>query len=72
MADNTARAREQIRGHRSAIREHIEKWRRYTTEYDKNFALKTISNAQAQIQKLKDRHPSLRSDSSQEDTWSPR
>ncbi|WP_037320355.1 hypothetical protein [Amycolatopsis orientalis] len=71
MADNTARARDQVEGHRKAIRDHIEKWRKYSDQNDKKFALKTIANAQGQIQKLKERHPSLRNDRSSEDQWRP-
>lgn len=71
MADNTARARDQVEGHRRAIREHIDKWKRYPQQHDKDTALKTIANAQSQILKLKDRHPTLKRDNSSEDTWRP-
>lgn len=71
MSDNAARARTKISSHRKAIADHIDKWRRYSQPYEKEFALKTIRNAQTQITKLKDAHPSLRHDNSSEDTWSP-
>jgi hypothetical protein len=71
MADNTSRSREQIKGHRKAIEDHIDKWHRYTSPQDKQFALKTVQNAQSQIEKLKSRHPSLAVDRDRLDTWSP-
>lgn len=71
MADNTARARQQLEGHRKAVKEHIEKWREYPDPKDKEFALKTIANAQKQIAKLKDAHPSLRSNDDGADSWRP-
>lgn len=64
MADNAARARDELYGQRRAIREHVDKYRRYTEKYEKDFALKTIRNAQVQISKLKSRHSSLSRDSS--------
>ena len=70
MADNTARARTQLDGHRRAVREHVRKWRDYPSAYDKDFAWKTIQNAQRHIAALKSEHPSLRSNES-EDTWRP-
>ena len=71
MSDNAARARTKIHSHRRAVAEHIEKWRRYNQPHEKEFALKTIRNAQSQIAKLKDAHPSLRYDNASEDTWTP-
>lgn len=71
MADNTARARDELRGQRRAVSDHVNKYRRYTDKTDKDFALKTIRNAQAQITKLKSKHPTLNHDSSWEDTWRP-
>jgi hypothetical protein len=71
MADNTARAREQLAGQRKAVSDHIAKWARYKEPHDKNFALKTIRNAQTQIEKLKKAHPSLAKVTEPEDTWSP-
>lgn len=68
MANNTAKAREQLEGHRRAVREHARKWRDYSAHQDKNFALKTIENAQRHIQRLKDAHPSL-SSNQREDSW---
>lgn len=69
MADNTKRAKEQVDGHRKAIRDHIAKWRAFTSQQDKDFALKTIRNAQGHISKLRSDHPSI--DSSSEDSWRP-
>ncbi len=43
-----------LEGHR-AIREHIEKYKRY--QRDKDFAVKTIRNCQEQIKKLRAKHP---------------
>lgn len=70
MADNTARARTQLEGHRKAVREHTRKHRDYPTQQDKDFAWKTIQNAQSHISKIKSEHPSLNSSES-EDTWKP-
>lgn len=70
MADNTAKAREQLDGQRRTVREHARKWRDYPAQQDKDFAWKTIQNAQRHIQKLKDDHPSLRSNE-REDSWRP-
>ena len=72
MADNTARARTEIRSMRRAVADHVAKWRRYTEPHDKQFAAKTVSRVQADIARLKQGHPSLRNDSSWEDTWTPR
>lgn len=71
MADNTATARKQLAGHRDAVREHIEKYRRYVEPYEKDDALKTVVRVQDEISKLKDRHPSLRYDTDPLDTWKP-
>lgn len=71
MADNTARAREQIAGHRRQIRGSVEKWKRYPEPYQKQEQLNTIENVQGHIRKLKDRHPSLKNDEAAEDTWQP-
>lgn len=71
MAENLARAREQLAGQRKAVEEHIEKWRRHTEPYEKTFALKTIQNAQGHIEKLKQKYPALSRDSSKFDTWRP-
>lgn len=65
MADDKAK----IEGQRRAIREHIDKYARYPHEQDKRTALKTIQNAQRQIESLKRRNPRL--GSSREDTWRP-
>jgi len=71
MADNAARARQELRGQRRAISEHVAKYQRYAQPYEKDFALKTIRSAQAHISRLKSSHPSLAHDSSWEDTWRP-
>ena len=46
-----------LEGQRRAIREHIEKYKRYPDQRDKDFALKTIRNCQEQIKKLRAKHP---------------
>lgn len=71
VADNTARARQELQGQRRAISQHVDKYKRYTQSYEKDFALKTIRNAQQQIARLKSAHPSLKHDSSWEDGWRP-
>ena len=71
MADNTAQARKSIEGHRKAIREHIDKYWRYTQDYEKEGALRTIRQAQDHIRRLKQDHPSLAADSDSLDTWKP-
>ena len=71
MADNTAQARKALEGHRSAVRDHIAKWRRYADANDKRFAEKTIENAHTHIAKIKSDHPSL-NQASAEDFWTPR
>lgn len=58
-----------VDGHRRAVREHIEKYKRYPSPDDKRTALKTIENAQRHITKLRHRSPSIAS--SYEDTWRP-
>lgn len=65
MADE----KDQLAGHRAAVREHVEKYKIYPNPADKNFALKTIRNVQAQIAKLIRRHPHW--PKSWEDTWVP-
>jgi len=60
--------RDQVEGQRRAIREHIEKYETLP-ERDKYTALRTIQNAQNQIQKLKSRKSSL--GYSYEDDWRP-
>lgn len=70
MADNTAKARKDLDGARKSVADHIDKYRRYTSQHDKDFALKTIRNVQARIKKIKDDHPSLRKDDNL-DTWRP-
>lgn len=69
MADNTSAARDKVNGHRRAISDHIDKYKRYKDENDKLFALKTIANAQQQIVDLRRKHPSI--PSSSEDNWRP-
>lgn len=58
-----------VEGHRRAIREHIDKYRRYPDPNDKNFALKTIQRVQGEIAALKRRKPTIRDSS--EDSWRP-
>ncbi len=72
MADNTARARQELSGQRRAIADHVEKWRRYTEDYEKRNALKTVERAQSEIRKLKSGHPSLRGERSWQDEWTTR
>lgn len=69
MADNTASARTKVDGHRKAIRDHIDKYKRYEDENDKRFALKTIANAQQQIADLRGKHSTI--PPSAEDSWRP-
>lgn len=71
MADNLSRARDKLEGQRRAVREHVEKWQRYTESYDKNTALRTIENAQRHIQNIKSDFSSLRYDNRPEDDWTP-
>lgn len=71
MADNLSRAREKLEGQRAAVREHIEKWRRYQEPYEKTTALKTIQNAQSHIAKIKDSYSTLKNNNKPEDTWKP-
>jgi hypothetical protein len=58
-----------VDGHRRAIREHMDKYRRYPAQQDKNFALKTIERIQREIADIKRRNPRIGSAS--EDTWRP-
>lgn len=69
MADNTARAKKELESMRSSVSEHVEKYKRYPDKNDKEFALKTIRRVQAEIQRIKAKHPSLQGSSW--DTWSP-
>jgi hypothetical protein len=69
MADNTAQARKSVDGHRRAIQDHIGKYKRYTQDYEKRGALRTIEGAQGHIRSLRNDHPSI--GSSWEDTWRP-
>lgn len=70
MAENTAKARDQLASQRQTVRTHAKKWRDHKESYEKEFAWKTIQNAQSHIQKLKNDHPSLRS-GEREDSWRP-
>ena len=56
-----------IQGHRKAVRDHIDKYRRYPEQNDKQFALKTIDRIQSEISKLKRRKSTLTD--SWEDSW---
>ena len=58
-----------LKGQRAAIRDHIFKYKWFTAQHDKDFALKTIRNCQNQITKILKKHP--HSPSSFEDTWKP-
>jgi len=58
-----------LKGQRAAIKEHIEKYNKYEIDHEKEFALKTIRNAQSQIKKILSKHPHWESDPL--DTWSP-
>lgn len=71
MADNTSRARQELAGQRRAVADHVTKWRRYTQDYEKQGAWRTVQRAQVEIAQIKSRHPSLQRDSSWEDTWTP-
>ena len=66
---SSADTRVKIDGQRRAIREHIEKFNRYPMKQDKDFAQKTIRNAQNQIHALRSRYPQIPADPI--DTWSP-
>ncbi len=57
-----------IKSHRKAIREHIDKYNSYTADQEKQFALKTIRNAQQQIADIKTKK---RFPDEWEDTWGP-
>lgn len=63
------RPQDKIDGQRAAIREHIDKYRRYPIPHEKEFALKTIRNCQKEIADLRKRSPHLKP--SWEDTWQP-
>ena len=70
MSDSKAEAENKIKGHRKAIREHIEKYRKYPHEQDKQFAVKTIQRVQTIIAGL--RKPYAKNiPASPEDTWKP-
>jgi hypothetical protein len=58
-----------LEGHRRAIRDHIDKYRRYELQREKDHALKTVQRIQGEIQDLKRRNPNA--SSSSEDTWRP-
>lgn len=70
MSDNTAQARKKLDGQRATVREHARKHRDYPQQQDKDYAWKTIQNAQSHISRIKSAHPSLNS-SSTEDSWRP-
>ncbi|MDZ7261256.1 MAG: hypothetical protein ONB05_04005 [candidate division KSB1 bacterium] len=65
MIDDKAK----LEGQRAAIREHIDKYKRYSEQHEKAFALRTIRNCQKQIAKIKSKHPHW--PSSWEDNWTP-
>ncbi|MFI5915145.1 hypothetical protein [Dactylosporangium sp. NPDC051541] len=62
-------AEKKIQGHRKAVRDHIDKYRRYPDPNDKKFALKTIQRVQGEITSLKRRKATIRD--SWEDSWRP-
>ena len=68
MGDNKD-AETKLAGQRKAIQDHINKYNVYAHEQDKNFALKTIRNAQQQIEDIKKRNP--KTSMSHLDTWKP-
>ncbi|TQK49894.1 hypothetical protein FBY35_0177 [Streptomyces sp. SLBN-118] len=62
----------QVEGQRKAIREHIEKYKRFKAANDDGAArtaTSTIENAQSHIEKLRRRKPSIASDPL--DSWRP-
>lgn len=67
MADE----REILESQRAAVREHMEKYRKYKDSAPEavSMTLRTIRNCQAQIEKIRGRHPHW--PSSWEDTWTP-
>ncbi|MFK7766910.1 MAG: hypothetical protein AB8B55_06780 [Mariniblastus sp.] len=65
MADD----KKKLAGHRKSVLEHIEKYKKYTQDHEKAFALKTIRNVQTQIKKIMSKHPHW--ESKPEDTWNP-
>jgi hypothetical protein len=62
-------AEKKLDGQRKAIEEHIKKFRTFQFPQDKEFALKTIRNAQKQIEDIKKRNPLT--STSPFDTWKP-
>jgi hypothetical protein len=69
MADNTAKARKELDGHRAHIRTHVEKYKKFTVPHEKQTMVQQIQNAQRHIARILEKHPSL--NSSSEDTWRP-
>jgi hypothetical protein len=65
MADEQAA----LAGHRKSVREHIAKSEYYKGPGEREFALKTVKNAQGHIAKLIKRHPHWLG--SWEDKWLP-
>lgn len=66
MADNTATAMKQLAGQQVAVREHIDKYKRYLASYEKEVALKAVRRAQEAIAKLKRAPPRFTVDA-----WNP-
>ena len=62
-------AEKKLAGQRSAIESHVNKYRFYNHDYDKKFALKTISNCQREIIDIKKRNPGT--SVSPWDNWKP-
>ncbi len=69
MVENLAAARKQLDGQRDAVRDASRKWHKYPEGYEKDVQAKTVQNAQRHIQKLKEKHPTLRHDSDPADSW---
>lgn len=61
--------KEIVEGHRKAVVEHIEKYKKYPHPQDKEFALKTVNRVQDEISKIKQKNPKI--ENSWEDTWKP-
>jgi len=70
-ADNAGRAKNDLKGQRRAIGEHVERYKRNRQPPDKESALRTIKIAQRHIARIKSAHPSLTRDKSWEDEWRP-
>ena len=65
-----AKDRKKIEGHRASIEEHIEKYKTYDMDGEKQKALKTIENTQNEIKKILARNTG-NIEQSWKDTWKP-